>query len=74
MIVFDDIPINEEEYSKIEEQKRFKSLLPELLKRVQVYTDLEFEFDWLFQKDFFCKDKNYQLKLKNHNSKKLDHD
>ena len=24
LIVFDDIPINEEEYSKIEEQKRFK--------------------------------------------------
>ena len=50
-----------------EEQKRFKSLLPELLKRVQVYTDLEFEFDWLFQKDFFCKDKNYQLKLQKNN-------
>ena len=50
-----------------EEQKRFKSLLPELLKRVQVYTDLEFEFDWLFQKDFFCKDKNYQSILQNHN-------
>ena len=63
MIVFDDIPINEEEYSKLEEQKRFKSLLPELLKRVQVYTDLEDEFGWLFQKDFFCKDKNYRLKL-----------
>ena len=50
-----------------DEQKRFKSLLPELLKRVQVYTDLEFEFDWLFKKDFFCKDKNYQLKLQKHN-------
>ena len=50
-----------------EEQKRFKSLLPELLKRVQVYTDLKFEFDWLFQKDFFCKDKNYQLKLQKNN-------
>ena len=49
-----------------EEQKRFKSLLPELLKRVQVYTDLEFEFDWLFEEDFFCKDKNYQLKLQKH--------
>ncbi len=48
-----------------EEQKRFKSLLPELLKRVKVYTDLEDEFDWLFQHDFFCKDKNLQLKLQN---------
>ncbi len=49
------------------EQKRFKSLLPELLKRVQIYTDLEFEFDWLFQEDFFCKDKNHQLQLKKSN-------
>ena len=46
------------------EQKRFKSLLPELLKRVQIYSDLEFEFDWLFQEDFFCKDENHQLQLK----------
>ena len=46
-----------------DEQKRFKSLLPALLKRVQVYTDLENEFDWLFKNDFFCKDKNYQLQL-----------
>ena len=44
------------------EQKRFKSLLPELLKRVQTYTDLEFEFDWLFQEDFFCKDKTAKEK------------
>ena len=50
-----------------EEQKRFKSLLPELLKRIQVYTDLEDEFDWLFQQNFFCKDKNYQLKLQKNN-------
>ena len=34
---------------------------------MQVYTDLEFEFDWLFEEDFFCKDKNYQLKLQKHN-------
>ncbi len=46
-----------------EEQKRFKSLLPALLKRVQVYSDLQDEFDWLFQKNFFCKDKSYQLHL-----------
>ena len=45
------------------EKKRFMALLPELLKRVQVYTDLEKEFDWLFQKDFFCRDKIYQIKL-----------
>ncbi len=50
-----------------EEQKRFKSLLPELVKRVQVYTDLEDEFDWLFQKNFFCKDKNFQSQLQKHN-------
>ena len=46
-----------------DEQKRFKSLLPSLLKRIQVYTDLEHEFDWVFQNDFFCKDKSYQLQL-----------
>ena len=51
-----------------EEKIRFKSLLPELLKRVQVYTDLQNEFDWLFRKDFFCKDKNYQLQLQKNNS------
>jgi len=50
-----------------EEQKRFKSLLPELLKRVQVYTDLQDQFDWIFEKNFFCKDKDYQLKLKENN-------
>jgi glutamyl/glutaminyl-tRNA synthetase len=46
-----------------DEQKRFKSLLPSLLKRIQVYTDLEHEFSWVFQNDFFCKDKSYQSKL-----------
>ena len=51
----------------IEEQKRFKSLLPELLKRVQVYTDLQDQFDWLFENNFFCKDKNYQLQLQKNN-------
>ena len=29
----------------------------------QVYTDLENEFDWIFQKDFFCKDKSFQIQL-----------
>ena len=47
-----------------DEQKRFKSLLPSLLKRIQVYTDLEHEFNWVFQNDFFCKDKSYQSQLK----------
>ena len=46
-----------------EEEKRFKSLLPELLKRVQVYTDLKDEFDWLFETDFYCKDINFQSQL-----------
>ncbi len=50
-----------------DEKKRFIALLPELLKRVQVYTDLEKEFDWLFQKDFFCKDKNNQIELQKNN-------
>ena len=50
-----------------EEEKRFKSLLPELLKRIQVYTNLEDDFDWLFQKNFFCKDKGYQLQLQKNN-------
>ena len=46
-----------------EEEKRFKCLLPALLKRVQVYTDLQDEFDWIFEKNFFCKDKNFQFQL-----------
>ena len=50
-----------------EEKKRFMALLPELLKRVQVYTDLEKEFDWLFQKNFFCRNKSYQIELKKNN-------
>ena len=49
-----------------EEEKRFKSLLPELLKRVQVYTDLKDEFDWLFETDFYCKDVNFQSQLQKH--------
>ncbi len=48
-----------------EEENRFKSLLPELLKRVKVYVDLQDEFDWLFGKNFFCKDKDCQLQLQN---------
>ena len=47
-----------------DEQKRFKSLLPSLLKRIQVYTDLKHDFDWIFQNDFFCKDKSFQVQLK----------
>ena len=50
-----------------EEEERFKSLLPALLKRVQVYTDLQDEFDWIFGKNFFCKDKNFQLQLQKNN-------
>ena len=53
-----------------DEHKRFKSLLPSLLKRIQVYTELEHEFNWIFQNNFFCKDKSYQEQLKK-NSKML---
>ena len=50
-----------------EEEKRLKSLLPILLKRMKVYTDLRNEFDWLFQKDFYCQNINYQSQLHKNN-------
>ena len=42
----------------INQEKRLKSLLPDLLKRVNVYVDLKDDFEWIIENNFICKDKN----------------
>ena len=42
----------------INQERRLKSLLPDLLKRVNVYVDLKDDFEWIIENNFICKDKN----------------
>ena len=44
-----------------------KSLLPELLKRVDVYVELKDDFEWIIEADFLCRDKNKLKQLKENN-------
>ena len=51
----------------IHQERRLKSLLPELLKRVDVYVDLKDDFEWIIDDNFLCKDKNKLKQLKENN-------
>jgi glutamyl-tRNA synthetase len=50
---------------KLEEtqKNRLKSLLPELLKRINTYVDVEEDLQWITVDDFVCNDKNNLLIL-----------
>ena len=51
----------------IHQERRLKSLLPELLKRVDVYVDLKNDFEWIIEDNFLCKDENKLKQLKENN-------
>ena len=51
----------------IYQERRLKSLLPELLKRVDVYVDLKDDFEWIIEDNFLCKDENKLKQLKENN-------
>jgi len=42
------------------QKKRLKALLPELLKRVNVYTEIRDDIDWIINENFICIDNDYQ--------------
>jgi glutamyl/glutaminyl-tRNA synthetase len=45
---------------------RLKNILPELLKRVNVFTEIFDDIDWIVNEDFFCKNNEfYDMLLKN---------
>jgi len=46
------------------QEKRLKNLIPELLKRVDVYTDIKDDFEWIMQENFICKNNKHLTKLK----------
>ncbi len=51
----------------IHQEKRLKALLPELLKRVDVYIDLKDDFEWIIDDNFLCKEKDKIKILKKYN-------
>jgi glutamyl-tRNA synthetase len=42
------------------QKKRLKALLPELLKRVNVYTEIGDDIDWIINESFICIDNDHQ--------------
>ena len=52
----------------INQEKRFKSLLPELLKRIDIYIDIKGDIEWIINDNFICSEKDSILKLRNENS------
>ena len=51
----------------INQERRVKGLLPELLKRVNVYIDLKDDLEWIIDDNFLCKDIN-KVKLLQENN------
>jgi len=52
----------------IYQEKRLKSLLPELLKRINIFTDIKDDIEWIINDNFICSEKDTVLKLRNENS------
>jgi glutamyl/glutaminyl-tRNA synthetase len=46
------------------QKNRLKALLPELLKRVNVYTEIKDDMDWIVNESFICTDNDHQKILK----------
>ena len=46
------------------QKNRLKALLPELLKRVNVYTEIKDDIEWIVNEAFICTDKHHQKLLK----------
>ena len=49
----------------LNQEKRLKILLPELLKRMTVYTGIQDDIDWIIEENFICKNIEFLTKLKN---------
>jgi len=47
-----------------QQEKRLKNLIPELLKRMDVFTDIQDDIEWITQENFICKNDEYLTKLK----------
>ena len=50
------------------QENRLKSLLPELLKRMNTYIDIKDDIEWITIDGFICSNQDGLLKLKNNNS------
>jgi Glutamyl- and glutaminyl-tRNA synthetases len=48
----------------INQERRLKSLLPDLLKRIEVYIDLKNDFEWIIEDNFICRDEEKLKQLK----------
>ena len=46
------------------QKNRLLGLLPELLKRVNLYTEIQDDIEWVTNKDFICKEKTHKETLK----------
>ena len=49
----------------LQEEKRIKFMLPELLKRMNVYTDIKDDIRWILDENFICENIDFLTKLKN---------
>ena len=50
----------------VNDELKLKNILPELLKRVNVFTEIFDDIDWIINNDFFCKNNEfYDILLKN---------
>ena len=50
------------------QKNRLKSLLPELLKRINTFIDIKDDIEWITSDDFICTNKDNLLILKDKNS------
>ncbi|MDA9289123.1 glutamate--tRNA ligase [Alphaproteobacteria bacterium] len=48
-----------------QQEKRLKKLIPELLKRMNVYTDIKDDIEWIMQESFICKNNEHLTNLRN---------
>ena len=60
-LVINDLDIT----PSFQQEKRLKNLIPELLKRMNVYTDIKDDIDWIMQENFICKNNEHLTNLKN---------
>ena len=60
-LVINDLDIT----PSFQQEKRLKNLMPELLKRMNVYTDIKDDIEWIMQENFICKNNEHLTNLKN---------
>ena len=60
-LVINDLDIT----PSFQQEKRLKNLIPELLKRMNVYTDIKDDIEWIMQESFICKNNEHLTNLRN---------